>query len=155
MKSRRLAIHDDEDDVRIGKPNRSGSDADLDITPMIDVTFLLLIFFMVSSTMQSKPDLDVPAAAHGVGVEARGATLIVISGRAGVDPVIRLPDVDGATLDDVRTAVETGLKSHQREEVIVKADREVPHGFVQEVIKAVQDVEGIRFSIGVRDPHEK
>ena len=30
-------------------------EADLDITPMIDVTFLLLIFFMVTSTMQGTP----------------------------------------------------------------------------------------------------
>ena len=37
---------------------RKPIEGELDITPMIDVTFLLLIFFMVSSTMQGKPDLE-------------------------------------------------------------------------------------------------
>ena len=45
---------------------RKLADGEMDITPMIDVTFLLLIFFMVASTMQGTPDIDVPPAVHTV-----------------------------------------------------------------------------------------
>ena len=45
-------------------------EADLDITPMIDVVFLLLIFFMVTSTMQGTPDRDIPPASSGTNANA-------------------------------------------------------------------------------------
>ena len=61
-----------------GSPKRADSQTDLDITPMIDVTFLLLIFFMVTSTMQSERELDVPPARHGMGAETNLATVIEI-----------------------------------------------------------------------------
>ena len=58
---------------------RSSNDAELDITPMIDVTFLLLIFFMVTSTMQPDEVLDIPTSVHGLGVEANSATGSVLA----------------------------------------------------------------------------
>ena len=53
-------------------------EADLDITPMIDVVFLLLIFFMVTSTMQGTPDRDIPPASSGTNANAAGFVNLVI-----------------------------------------------------------------------------
>ena len=50
----------------------------MDITPMIDVTFLLLIFFMVTSTMETPDALKIPEARNGVGVNTQEATTITI-----------------------------------------------------------------------------
>ena len=133
-------------------------DVDLDITPMIDVTFLLLIFFIVTSTMQATPTLDMPPAKHGIGVPSQQATIVTIqSGESSGDPpVIILGDGSGpqGTFDEVRRYVEEGLKENQIE-VIVKADRDVPYGFVQKVLKTIaeiaQDIQGLKYSIGVQD----
>jgi len=135
------------DDDAWGLVSRGESETDLDITPMIDVTFLLLIFFMVTSTMQAKRELDVPPAKHGVGVETNSATIIEV--KRGEPPII---EIDGreSTLDDVRKKVEEGI-AQDMTQVIIKADREVPHGFVQEVTKVVVEFEGITFSIAVKD----
>jgi biopolymer transport protein ExbD len=38
-----------------------------------------------------------------------------------------------------------------RTTVIIKADREVPHGFVQEVARTVNAIEGVKFYVGVQD----
>ena len=65
------------DEATWGKRKRTGSATELDITPMIDVTFLLLIFFMVSSTMSSQQDLDVPPARNGMNVD-RGSSILII-----------------------------------------------------------------------------
>jgi biopolymer transport protein ExbD len=135
-----------------GFKGRKSPEADLDITPMIDCVFLLLIFFMVSSTMRGNADQNVPGAEHGVGVDARGATTVRIE--AG-DPAPRiLLDKRESTVDDVRSFVEEGMqRGHSL--VVIKADREVPHGFVQQVTRAVNTVEGVKFSIGVQDKKKR
>jgi len=127
-------------------------ESELDITPMIDVTFLLLIFFMVSSTMQATPDLDVPPAKHGTGVETKHATVVVIKGAAvagSASPTILIDGLE-VNLEGVQASVKEGLE-FDRSHVIIKADGLVPHGFVQEVIRVVNSIEGTTFSIGVRD----
>ncbi len=65
------------------KKNEKPEEAELDITPMIDVTFLLLIFFMVTSTMDQQKQINVPPAKHGVGVEASNATFVTILANEG------------------------------------------------------------------------
>lgn len=43
------------------RSKRSGAEEGLDLTPMVDVTFLLLIFFMVTASFQIQKSLEVPA----------------------------------------------------------------------------------------------
>lgn len=43
------------------KTHREGEDGELDLTPMVDVTFLLLIFFMVTASFQMQKSMEIPA----------------------------------------------------------------------------------------------
>lgn len=152
--SRRAPIFDMEDDGEesLAPPKRT-LDGELDLTSLIDVVFLLLIFFMVSSTMKGTPDVDVPDAHFGTGVAERAATIITIL-REGVGgpPIIILGDGRGAegNLDAVRAHVEQGLREN-RNHVIIKAERNIPHGFVQQVAKAATQVDGVQLNIGVQE----
>ncbi len=137
------------------KPRKRAEETDLDITPMIDVTFLLLIFFMVASTMQSTPERDLPPAKYGVGVMEKKATLIAINRpiAPGDVPVVVLSNGEECTPDDrdtIRNDVENGILD-EKNEVIIQADREVPAGVVKKVMRAVSDIEGIKFSIGIKE----
>ena len=108
---------------------------DLDMTPMIDVTFLLLIFFMVSSTMQSAPDIDLPVAAHSVGVETDGAAVItVFTGGPQNPPRIVLGDGTGeeVTVEEIRGYVSEAV-SAGKTKIVVKAEGDITHGFIGEV----------------------
>ena len=132
---------------------RSVYDADLDITPMIDVTFLLLIFFMVTSTMHDEA-LDIPTSVHGLGVEANSAILITIS--AGEPPLINLVEDKNQTEDPTTVGPSVQARMQQgRKHVIIKAERMVQHGFVQKVTReantVIKEFEGARFSIAVDD----
>ncbi|MEX1232100.1 MAG: biopolymer transporter ExbD [Planctomycetaceae bacterium] len=137
-------------DEGFAAPSREPDDADIDITPMIDCVFQLLIFFMVTSTMQSTPDLDVPTANYGIGVETESALILTIL--AGDPPRILQGDGDGPeiSVEAVRKLVSDNAKNTQNH-VIIKAERQVEHGFVQAVARAVTEVEGAQFYIGVNE----
>lgn len=136
------------------KRDRGSPPGDLDITPMIDVTFLLLIFFMVSSTMQSTPSLDLPPAEHTKGVTVSSSTVITVRAPSGSNssPVLLLGD--GAGNEAAMTELKQYLEDQQRsgvQRVVIKAEGDVPHGFVDEVAKAIKSVEGLELYLGVGD----
>ena len=119
---------------------------------MIDVVFLLLIFFMVTSTMQASSDLEIPAAKHGVGLESDKTTVIIVRNPVseGALPVIVLENGNEVSLEEVTSEVQQQMQKNISQ-VIIKADGRVTHGFVQEVIRAVTQVEGVGYSLAVRD----
>lgn len=138
-----------------GIKKKKTEDADLDITPMIDVVFLLLIFFMVTSTMDEQKAANVPPAKHGVGADANKATIVsVIADEAGGTGRVVLGDSpDGeeiVNLDLVRRYVQASF-NEGKELVIIKAERDVKEGRVQEVLKVLADIDGLKFAIGVQD----
>jgi len=53
-------ILDDEGDESIRFSNWSSADDELDMTPMVDVTFLLLIFFMITAAFSLQKSLHLP-----------------------------------------------------------------------------------------------
>jgi len=132
----------------------SAEEADLDITPMIDVTFLLLIFFMVTSTMQQESAVNVPPANFGVGKDASTSTIITILADKGGGPArVLLGDGSGdeaRSMDLVTAYVQQGVSQGKRQ-VIIKADRDVNHGKVQEVLKALGEIEDLEFAVGVEE----
>ena len=159
-----FAANDDEDKFQL--PKRKLADGEMDITPMIDCTFLLLIFFMVSSTMQDGPKVDEPISKNGIGVPTNNADSVLI--RVDMKSGIEKPKIDfeyttkssdgqsaknkkeNLTIDSLRELVQTQVKS-QRNQFIIRAERRVPHGTVQEVARAIKDVDGTQFFLGVQE----
>lgn len=141
---------------------RRANTGDLDITPMIDVTFLLLIFFMVTSTMKPPATADVPPARHGTGADAGGAVVISVTkagGDAAAEPLVLLPDAPAPLplsqvrdTDAIAVLLRTGLTATPpRDRVLLNADRDLPHGAVREVSAMIGKVEGVRLFLGVQD----
>ncbi len=63
---------------------RPASQVDVNLTPLIDVVFLLLIFFMVSTTFTKEThlDIDLPeASAKPVDQQDKDRIEVVINGR--------------------------------------------------------------------------
>ncbi len=56
-------------------------DGEMDITPMIDITFLLLIFFVVASKMDPTQTGDIPEAQMGLAISANDSAVIFIEAR--------------------------------------------------------------------------
>ena len=115
-------------------------EADLDITPMIDVTFLLLIFFMVTSTMQGTPDKDIPPAAMGDNVNAAGFFEITIRApkSAGTEGEIQLKDTP-VNLEQLKAEMikDASVKPIK---IMIYAERDVKSGRVGEVEAIIGEV---------------
>ena len=133
--------------------NRIPNDEELDITTMIDVTFLMLIFFMVASTMQGTPDLPLPPAESGEGADESKAVILTLLSEEG-EPRIHLGNGPGSPvgqLPDVSTYAAREV-AEGKSNIIVKADRDLPAGFVEQVAKEA-NVEGVeRMFYGIREP---
>lgn len=76
----------DEQDDDFELPRRKRDDEEMDITPMIDITFLLLIFFIVCSTMDPTKIGTIPEADNGLAISAKDSAVIFIA-PAGEDRV--------------------------------------------------------------------
>ncbi len=139
-----------------GKSKRvQTDDEDLDITPMIDVTFLLLIFFMVTSNMKQAATVNIPRAKHGESVLTSQATTVTLFATDG-DPEVYLSDgrkENGPVgMEEVTKFVEEGV-ADGKTYVIIKADKDLPSGFVEEVARAANEVEDaeLTFYVGIMD----
>ena len=132
-------------------------EADLDITPMIDVTFLLLIFFLVASVPDVEYAVDLPTARYGTTVSARASTIITIAEGPGAAAQVFLADgARGTPLPEdpaerekqIVAAIEEGLREG-RPHVLIKAARGVRHRVVSRVAEAAGYVEGIDLHLAV------
>lgn len=75
-------------------PRKKRGEDEMDITPMIDITFLLLIFFIVCSTMDPTKIGTIPEADNGLAISAKDSAVIFIN-PAGEDKVV-LARMDGS-----------------------------------------------------------
>jgi biopolymer transport protein ExbD len=106
----------------------------LDISPLIDCVFLLLIFYAVSTTFIEKPGikLELPASESGeVGDEVR----MIVTLSQNDDLFYNSQPV---TQDELRTLLESELETRQEKNVILRADRQVEHGRVVEIIDTIK-----------------
>jgi len=136
---------------------KRNDDIEIDITPMIDITFLLLIFFIVCSTPDQQASFELAEARYGKGVSERNSVFITISAESADPAPVYLADgVGGKSLPNdfdeqkklIREAVEKGRRD-EKENVLIKADRNVAHRDVSRVIKAVSGVEGAKIHLAV------
>lgn len=151
MAEKNLFASDSEDAF---KRDRGSPPGELDITPMIDVTFLLLIFFMVSSTMQPAANLDLPPADFSKGVTVSSSAVVVAKAPSGanIDPQLFLGDdaKSESSLGELRSYLEEQQRAGVTK-VVIKAEGDVPHGFVNEIARAVKEFEGLEMYLGVGD----
>lgn len=63
-----------DDDLNISRDagaNQADADNEMDMTPMVDVTFLLLIFFMITAAFALQKAIEVPPASDDVAAQSQ------------------------------------------------------------------------------------
>ncbi len=146
------------EDLRLVQSRDRSDESEMDITPMIDITFLLLIFFLVCSTPDQHSAIELAKARHGKGIGERDSVIITISDE-GVNsaPVYLadgkigepLPEDPEEQSEQIVAAVDAGRREQNKDYVLIKADRNVAHREVSRVIRAVSQVEGAKIFLAV------
>ena len=107
--------------------------ADIDITPLIDVLFMLIIFFVLTATfIQGKLDIDLPSGESTASEMKRALTLTV--------------EKDGTIFwDGVKVSQEelpVLARGAREREILLAGDKNAPYGKVAEVLSILKK-EGI------------
>ncbi|MFC1477236.1 ExbD/TolR family protein [candidate division KSB1 bacterium] len=108
----------------------------INITSLIDVLFLLLIFFMVSSTFIEKPgmDLELPESESSTLQEVKDLVLQV---KPDGSMVLNNQDVSEVNL---KMYLEEAHGSNPDAALILKADKEAKHGQVVTIMDIAKQV---------------
>ena len=129
-------------------------DAQINLTPLIDVVFLLLIFFMVSTTFEreSAIELDLPEA-HAQRPERESGQVEV-----SIDAEGRV-HLDGRRLEDsrfpaVKAALEALAIAPPRPPLSISADAGTPYQALITVMDAASQAGFASLSLPVRTPRE-
>ena len=136
------------------KPRPLRDDTEMDITPMIDITFLLLIFFIVCGN-QNASKIALPQARFGQGVSEKQSIVItaqsqgpekdclVILGQEkiadGEQQTARIPEYIEQTLQE-------GKKLPQ---VMLMGAKDIKAKDLKRISTAIGKVEGVQLYLGV------
>lgn len=139
------------DDEAVLRPRRPAEEGDLDITPMIDITFLLLIFFLVASKMSAPGKVTLPPARNGVDVVDKNAVIVTVV-KSGDSVKIMLgdssdsPQASGATPEEQDESLKAYVSKEilGKEYLLIKAEKDIKHRDIARVTRAVAAVEELQ-----------
>ncbi len=112
------------------------------MTPMIDVTFLLLTFFMLASHFAAaeKTDVDLPKPDDNQAVNPRIKQKIIINvlyAGPQSEPALMLGPVPVASLSELAGRLEVIGRDNPGREVLLRADRRLGYGQVRRVMQVI------------------
>ena len=129
----------------IGSARPSEGPPTIELTPVIDVVFLLLIFFLVATTFhrtERELKIALPEAQTG-GPISLALREIVINVRSDGSVVVDGRDVDDAGL---RTIVSDAVARNPDQKVTVRGDRAAAYEYVVRVLDACK-------ASGIQEPY--
>jgi len=111
------------------------------MTPMIDMVFLLLVFFMTVSTLaqaERAKEVDLPESAES---DVPGASELSDRGTISVDAGGGLYlGTRPVSLEQMQAAMKTALSENSDLRIHLRADQDTPYGEIKKVLKACADV---------------
>ena len=127
--------------------NEEEENFSLDLTPLVDVVFLLLIFFMVSTVFvdfKRRMDISLPTSKVSIPDEIPKAIELEIT----ADKQVFL-NGDKVSLKSLESALKK-IDVDKKKAAIIRADKNLPYGDVIKVMGMLQSVQILDISVAVR-----
>jgi biopolymer transport protein ExbD len=129
-------------------PDRKRRSILINVTSLIDVMFLLVLFFMLSSTFKTQAAINLvlprSTTAEQV-VESPTVVYLTVNGQVFLDNEAR-------ESDDLRVALRQVQAGTGEDRIVLTADEGAPHGKVVELIDLIKECGFTRISLTARKP---
>ncbi len=144
------------DDLVLRQPHREPPE--FDMTAMVDLVFMMNIYFLVTFITVAMSGVELPSASHVAPLDAESAVVITIEGGDGKPVVAFLGDREkGEAIRDadqqedrIRAAVEQGV-AEGKSEVLLKAEKKLRLGDLFRISSAASSVEGVKLNVAVME----
>ncbi len=137
------------------RQSRTEDEPAVNLTPLIDVVFILLIFFMVSTTFQRESEIkiELPEASSEAVEEEKDTLEIVIDadGRYFIDN----QQVVNTELATLKTAISKFLGEQTDLPVVIRADRNTPYQAVVRAMDATAQLGLLKMSLATSQPESE
>jgi biopolymer transport protein ExbD len=121
------------------------------MTPFVDIAFLLLIFFMTTSSFKPPEPLAValPSSLSEFKVPESDVLVLYVdaSGTLAIQEGLTSVDASLIEIGDLATYILTKRGRNPKLRMAVRADKNVPYGHMADVMKVLQDTNTNRFNI--------
>ena len=128
------------------KVREEEEDAAIDMTPMLDIVFIMLIFFIVTTVFVKQAGIDVNKPEGVMAKKFKNANIFIAVTEDGVVWIDRRK----ISLEEVRPTVEKLLLEQPTEAVFIQADVKAKHGVVIEIMDQVKQAGVDQVAIAVR-----
>ena len=126
--------------------SKNKDELNLDITPLIDVVFLLLIFFMVSTTFKHESEINITLpSASNKSVDAKPDAINIgldLSGNIYVNGTILI----NSELKTIKTALLDKIRYSEKPPVIISADANVKYQSVVHLLDILRQLELVKIT---------
>ncbi|GGO80372.1 biopolymer transporter ExbD [Marinobacterium nitratireducens] len=131
---------------------RRQEEVSVNLTPLIDVVFLLLIFFMVSTTFtrETHLEVDLPEASAEPGEASRDLLEVLVNAQ-GQYSINGKPLVNSEP-DTLRKALQQEAGSDRDQPLLITADGATPHQSVVTVMDVAGQLGFVHLSITTQEP---
>ncbi|ASC01976.1 biopolymer transporter ExbD [Fusobacterium polymorphum] len=124
---------------------RSGGTLVLEITPLIDVVFLLLIFFMLATSFDERSafKIDLPKSTAAKTKSTLKEVQVLVDKDRNV--YVRYIDNSGKSqnekldLASFVSVVSEKLNNSENKDVIISADKDIDYGFIVEIMSLLKE----------------
>ena len=128
----------------------------IDMTPMVDVAFLLLIFFMCTTQFKppEKDKITLPESNSEAKSPESDIITIAVTSRPSVRVIYRQRGEEvqreiapEAVPSDMATILSNARAANPMARMIVKMDKDAPYGIMADMMQALQDAKAPRFNV--------
>ena len=123
---------------------RSGGDLILEMTPLIDVVFLLLIFFMLATTFDERSafKIDLPKSTVAKTKETLKEVQVLVDKDKNIYLSYtgnNISQQEKLELSNFVSVVSAKLNNSQSKDVMISADKTIDYGFIVEIMSLLKE----------------
>jgi len=130
------------------------NEPDLNLTPLIDVVFLLLIFFMVSTTFEKESEISIELPDASGKVTKKEAFTIEVSIDAQGRYFVNQRRVKDTSIVTLKQAVALIRGDEKDPQYIISADKNTPHQAVVKAMDAARQLGLYRLTFATKQANE-